>query len=424
MGSTMTIFWLFQLQVAAVRFPLSKRMEGLPSREDFDRVLVHTPDLIDSGLWKGYYSKDLMFTPNARANWVLPDLAPLPSITQPVEQESPSEQTPKSDKDHLIRFALTIIQTTSGTKLRRGAVIKQALSALQTSIMQKRASMPTVAPYSETQAYFWIQFVHAALASLPSSSRNGLSTVAGWHGSMNTLTLTAFKALFDISGDEWRDYYSQSLWDSMKARIGFVNPDKKPLPGLISIPPQANTNNVKLHMVSKTGLGIATTPRMPPPESLAVLVAAVCDAAALSDCDSIDGLVKTHAELIVFLYETLVAQVAPQTELDGNLVATSKRRRDIVRAIDEALEISGPSVEGLTHKMFWIQQVLAAAEQTVAPSSFDNFMNSNPHLAYEGLPLMYYSEMILNSSEAKEVFIPPDRRPFPSVVAGGKLQST
>lgn len=420
----MTVFWLFQLQVAAVRYAHFKNLIGLPSRDDFVPMLFHTPEIIDAGLWRKHYSKELMFSPKARASWVLPDMAPLPSITHPVERESTSEELLQEDKDLLIRFALTVIQSTSGTNLRRGEVIKNALSTLQTSIMQKRASMVNIEPYSETQAYFWIQFVHAALASLQSVPGNGLKGMAGWHGSMNTLTLAAFKALFDISGNEWQVYYSRPLWESMKARIGFVNPDKKPLPGLISIPPQSNTKGIKLKTMSKGGLGIATTQRMPPPESLAVMVAAVCDAAALSEADSMAGIVKTHSELIVFLYDRLVASLSSRNESDGGLVAASKRRNDLVEAIDEALEVSGPSIEGLTRKMFWIQQVLAAAEQTAENSSFDHFMNSNPHLAYEGLPLMYYSEMILNSSEAKEVFIPPDRRPFPSVVAAGQRSST
>ncbi|KAH0599787.1 hypothetical protein MHUMG1_02577 [Metarhizium humberi] len=416
---TMTIFWLFQLQVATIRYAHFKHLSGLTCRDDFPQILLHTPELMDASLWKVHYSKDLMFAPNARANWVLPDKSPLPSIAEPVQHESSPGDIPHADSDHLIRFALTVIQSTSGTRLRRGAVIKHALSALQTSIMQKRASMPNIGPYSETQAYFWIQYVHAALASLQSSPGDGSSRTAGWHGSMTSLTLTAFKSLFDISGDEWKRYYSPTLWDSMQARIAFVNPDQAPLPGLISIPPQSSSSRAKLHMASKAGLGVATTPRMPPSESLAVMVAAVCDAAALSDTDAVDGVVKSHPELIAFLYDTLVANLGARAGPDDRPTATSKRRSGLVEAVNKALGVSGPSAEGLTCKMFWIQQVLVAVEQTAEQSSFDSFMNSNPHLAYEGLPLMYYSEMILNSSEAKVVFLPPDRRPFPSVISGG-----
>ncbi|KAG8417947.1 hypothetical protein J3459_006143 [Metarhizium acridum] len=247
--------------------------------------------------------------------------------------------------------------------------------------------MSSIGPYSETQAYTWIQHVHAALASLQSSPGDGLNRTTGWHGSMGGLTLTAFESLLDISGDEWKRHYSQPLWDSMQARIGFVNPDRMPLPGLISIPPQSSKSRVKLRTVPKAGLGIATTPRKPPPESLAVMVDAVCDAAALSDTDSVDGVVKSHPGLIVFLYDTLVANLGSRAGPDDKLMATLKRRIHLVKAINEALQVSGPSAEGLT--------------------------------SYEDLPLMYYSEMILNSSEAKEVFMAPDRRPFPSTMYGG-----
>jgi ubiquitin carboxyl-terminal hydrolase L3 len=230
---------------------------------------------------------------------------------------------------------------------------------------------------------------------------------------MNSLTPAAFKALFGVSGDEWKEYYSPSLWDSMKARIAFVNPDKKPLPGIISIP---SSNG--LHVVSKTALGIATAPQMPRPESLAVMVAAVCDAAALAESDSVDGPVQTHPELIVSLYATLVNRSADSG--DDGLAAVAKRRSDTVKAVDRALEVSGPPAQGLTRKMFWIQHMLAALEQTESHSSLDAFMNANPHLAYADLPLMYYSEMIINSSEAQSVFIPPDRRRFPSLVSTHK----
>ncbi|KAG8417948.1 hypothetical protein J3459_006144 [Metarhizium acridum] len=103
--------WLFQLQVATIRYVHFKRLIGLTSREDFPQILLHTPEHMDAGLWKVHYSKDLMFTPSARANWVLPDKSPLPSTAQPVQHESSPRDVLQADSDHLIRFALTVIQS-------------------------------------------------------------------------------------------------------------------------------------------------------------------------------------------------------------------------------------------------------------------------------------------------------------------------
>ncbi|KAK2594501.1 hypothetical protein QQS21_007782 [Conoideocrella luteorostrata] len=412
----MTVFWLNYLQYAMTSYAQHRYLGTLPSREDFAEVLLHTPDVMDSGLWKRYYGRELMlFNPRARESWVSPDIQALPCSVNSIQSGELLEDASQMESSLLIKFALKIVQSTSSTNLRRGAIIKQSLSPLQTSIIRMRASKPTIPPYSDTKAYFWIQFVHAAYEALQPASAKDVSRTTGWHGHMNTLTFPAFQALFDVAGDEWRSYYSQPLWDSIEARIKFVSPDKRRLPNLISMPPLPAESKSHAPMVRKSSLGISMTKKMPSPASLSVMVAAVCDAAALSESDSPDPDVKTHADLIVFLYDTLVAQIPTGPVSDDSLAAMTKRRRDLRRRVDEALRVSGPSVEGATHKMFWIQQVLVAAEQVEGScSSIDSFMNSNPHLAYKGLPLMYYSERALRSRQAMEVYVPPDRRALPN----------
>ena len=78
---TMTIFWLIQLQAATLRY-----MDSVVDEKNkgyyppFDEVLIHSPELMSSGLWQDYYSKEVLFTPNAKEHWRLPDLKPLPAL--------------------------------------------------------------------------------------------------------------------------------------------------------------------------------------------------------------------------------------------------------------------------------------------------------------------------------------------------------
>lgn len=72
---TMTVFWLAQILHAAKTFGGDgQRGQGLPSRSRFRDVLIRSPELMDGGLWKGYYSKEVIFSKDARAGWRDPDL--------------------------------------------------------------------------------------------------------------------------------------------------------------------------------------------------------------------------------------------------------------------------------------------------------------------------------------------------------------
>ncbi|KAF1973761.1 hypothetical protein BU23DRAFT_598665 [Bimuria novae-zelandiae CBS 107.79] len=72
---TMTVFWLAQLLSAARAFDEGR---GLLTRGAFADVLVKSPWLMDGGLWKGYYSRERMFSKEARQGWRTPDLKTLP----------------------------------------------------------------------------------------------------------------------------------------------------------------------------------------------------------------------------------------------------------------------------------------------------------------------------------------------------------
>ncbi|KAH7134614.1 hypothetical protein B0J13DRAFT_641189 [Dactylonectria estremocensis] len=389
---TMTIFWLYQIQLAAVAYKAENRLETFPSRADFGQMMLLTPSLMDAGLWKAYYSKDLMFSSSARENWHLPDLQPLTPFRGKKAGAELSTTTPELDHYKLPRFAFSVVQKTLSSKLRRGGVVKQALAALQSSTIRLRASDASVPPYSETQAYFWIQLVHASLRSLDVTQ-----SPPAFDGPATALSFEAFRTLFDVTGAEWRRYYSQDLWEDVSSRMSFVNPDLKPLPNVFASPSRAKVDLARLRMANAVTHRFAAPAELPPREELDFNAAIVVDEADLMPAGSLN--VGIHASLLQYLHRRL---------------STEKGGPSAKAAAKAALDLS--ETLGATQSMFWVQQ----AQLCMAVSgsvTFEEFVTRNPHLAYEDLPLSYYSPELWWSSEAKGVFVPPDRRPVSSIVS-------
>lgn len=397
----MTIFWLVQLQVAALAYQLEKKLDEFPALDAFADIAVFKPQLMNSGLWRAYYSKDLMFSPPAREEWHLPDLQPLPTITsEPSSARRQAKSTSKEDPDRLLRFAFRVIQTTLTTKVRRGAVVKQAFDSLQSSTIRLRAKDPSIPPYSETQAYFWIQFTHAALKSFelqPSQSETKFD------GSVADLEFPAFKALFGITGNEWQEHYLPSTWEAVSSRMSFVNPDKKPLPNVLAIPTQENVKLARTRMVNAVNYRLTAEVELPPRAELSFLAGVLIDEGKLMSPASLN--VATRAGLLLFIHQRLFAPLDPSTV--SHKIST--------RAGGAAMEL-GKDI-GATQGMFWVQQVLLSTSNNTDHVDFERLIRENPHLAYENLPYMYYSPETWHSGEAKEVFMPPDRHSNPSIVS-------
>jgi ubiquitin carboxyl-terminal hydrolase L3 len=397
----MTIFWLHQIQVAAIEYKSKENLDEFPSRNEYANIVFSAPRLMNSGLWRSYYSKDLLFTPKARENWHLPDLQPLPVIAQPNTSEKQRQHRVVSDVDRLSRFAFSVVQKTLSSNLRRGGVVKQALETLQSSTMRLRASDSSVPPYSETRAYFWIQIIHAYILSLEAepSSKNT------FNGQPTTLTFEAFKSLFGITGDEWQQYYSKSKWESIPARMNFVNPDKKALPNVFGMPSQTRMNLARTQMINAINHRSTVSTDLPPQEDLDFLAAVLMDEAKLIPESELN--VVSHASLLRFLFKRLTGQTKS--------TATSTKRGDASLASSTALEVA--EWVGLTQGMFWVQQIqIALAGRDM--KDFEEFVKRSSYLAYEDLPFVYYSAQLWQSVEAREAYVPPDRRALSSIVPG------
>ena len=53
---------------------------NLPSPDDFARFLLINPYIVDGNLWADYYTKDVLMSPKAKGEMVLPDKNPLPNL--------------------------------------------------------------------------------------------------------------------------------------------------------------------------------------------------------------------------------------------------------------------------------------------------------------------------------------------------------
>ncbi|KAL4873933.1 hypothetical protein BDV12DRAFT_350 [Aspergillus spectabilis] len=232
---TMTIFWLVQLQLAIWNYKLDMELEELPAWSDFQEVLLHTPSLMNTRLWSLYYTKDCLFTQQAKESWTVPDLQQFPVLKPSPIQDKPVVLEEKKNSDRLLRFAHAITQHILRSGLRRGAVIKDALASLQATTIRLRTVDSSIPPYSETQAYFSIQIVHAALQSLQNQKESALSEKPYEALGAAELSFSNFTLLFDITPETWREYYSHDVWDSVTARMEFVPPDIKPLPNVIRV---------------------------------------------------------------------------------------------------------------------------------------------------------------------------------------------
>ncbi|POR36357.1 Uncharacterized protein TPAR_03444 [Tolypocladium paradoxum] len=379
---TMTVFWLVQLQIAALHYRDGRTGKPL-SRDDFKNVLLRSPELMDAGLWKDYYSTDRLFTPGARERWCAPDVKPFPSVIRSPNSYTPSHTRPAhSESDRLIGFALAVVQKSLRSKLTRGALVKKALGELQSSIIRQRASQPSLPPYSETKAYFWIQLAHAALASLEAKQPPEQKSMTGWKGSVQALTPAAFKALFGITGEEWREYYSQRLWDSVGARMVFKNPDWKMLPAIFPVPALANVQSARSKLAYDFGLVDSGHWELPSPEDLDLMAAVVVDEAELVDMEGPEGPIirkDSHATRLL----------RPYREARDATEYVTKEALGMSAALDA--EVSGSDVDGLTKRAFWVQQLVAAMEETPWASTFEELICANPHLAYHHMERRTYA---------------------------------
>ena len=230
---TMTVFWIVQLWYCTKTYQAANHMQDLPQRENFCDILLQSPSLMDSQLWKQFYSKELMFSPEAKHAWCPPTLRPFPAVLQLEKGSFKVEDRVAVRKEsiRLLKFGFDVARNILQSSKRRGIIVKEALESLQTLTIQRRTQNPSIPPYSETQAYFWIQIAHAALRSVYDNGAD-----------ISNIDFSQFRKTFAFTETAWHGYYSTDLWESIPARMSFVNPDLKPLPNIVRSLPEAKAS--------------------------------------------------------------------------------------------------------------------------------------------------------------------------------------
>ncbi|CAG8215155.1 unnamed protein product [Penicillium olsonii] len=401
---TMTTFWLAQLHNAIIKYKVYGNKHEFPSWNDFQQVLLQTPILMNTGLWMDYYTKEHMFSSSAQESWSLPDIKPLPGMAS---SNSLSNLGQENNPDRLLQYAFTVVQHSLVSGTRRGQVTKEALDLLQKTTIRLRKTNSAIPPYSETQIYFWIQIVHAAIKVFPTVPGTLTEEKSILEIPASRLSSASFNALFDLKSSIWKEYYSEKIWNSIAARMAFIPPDLKPLPNVIDVSSKSQEKASLLKQMESTL--IQNDSGMPSLECLSFqAISTIRDADALIQSSEADSpVISSHSHLLLYLYRSLATE-----REDGNLGKT---------ALDKSEEMSGPRVNSATHRIFWVQMFVAALSRgqstsTDAPASrtetlsFENFIASNLQLVCEDLPRLYYSPEIWYSEEAIQVMLAPDKR--------------
>ncbi|PGH03361.1 hypothetical protein GX51_04092 [Blastomyces parvus] len=489
---TLTIFWLNQIYVAMLS--CRERTGSFPAKEEFNEFLLENPDLMHGRSWDLYYSKDVLFTPAARDGWKLPDCRPLPQfISRTEESRLPATQNHEQNKSKSIqaqarlnnttpeilkRFAFATLKAMKLTNRRRAAVINETMPVLQSQIIRLRAAFfgtpssgsvnPTIKidPYSDTQAYFWIQMLHAAIESVPVSS--GLD--------IRNITFETFRVLFPellVADDIWKQYYTEKRWTSIEGRARTVLPDLKPLPNVLQPPSQSHVQQAvastldEKYSYSSSSTSLYSYGRPSVEELFLEVRWAVKEAREYGG--SYSTLPNTHAMLIYRIFTRMLDTEIQHSNGDDKwrrkTASLSSAAWDAVSFLhhhqqpkqdhhqekyekehDHHHDHHPQSPQNFTAAVFWSNIILLAfletdnsspfhakynssvhsAQHTTSSQQvtlrarfFEEFLHANPELCWEGLWRLYYSDEVWRSEDARAMYVVPDRREIPAFVEDG-----
>ena len=221
---TLTIFWLRVIADARARQP-----SGMT---ELDRVRVLADEFGPrGGLFKDYYSFNVIQAVPARLGWIVPDLKPLPP-----KEPRPINESLLASPASLESFIAAFLDCTfpgnlwhhrehiimAGWHLLRyseAETIAQTREAIKRYRLARGGANDATSGYHETLTVFWIRLTGVALA----------------RHSDTTDEVTRLCAVADELGPKTRlyfDYYSYDVLNSTPARLQWMEPDLKPLPAL------------------------------------------------------------------------------------------------------------------------------------------------------------------------------------------------
>ncbi len=207
--STLDMFYLAQIGAAIYRS--SDELDGhFPSADDF---CARHHQLLNQDAWRQYYSPTFLALATSARFYRLPDLRDLSDSSDPPWQ--PRRHKGIGHFTRLPRWAHNVARTRRRQPTLPVATITQiALSTLQQIISRLReGGYPSVQPYSETQACFWLKYMRV----------NSPGPFAKEIWDPNEFGLHIAQGGCDVWA--WETHYSRKLWDSVEARIAPLEPD-------------------------------------------------------------------------------------------------------------------------------------------------------------------------------------------------------
>ncbi|KAJ5865057.1 uncharacterized protein N7529_006973, partial [Penicillium soppii] len=191
---TLDIFYLAQLAAAIYRS--TDQLEGdFPSPDDFQSFYTTHHALLHSSAWRSYYSTAFLTQRTTACFYRLPDLQDLPDSDSPLGL--PRQRPPHTPQNSPAGPTAT----------------------LETTITHLRTAHTSVAPYSETQACFWLEYM-----GLGSPGRSGSAKAVSreaWEPSLFGRLVA--QGAYDMYA--WESKYSAQLWETSAARREAAEPD-------------------------------------------------------------------------------------------------------------------------------------------------------------------------------------------------------
>ncbi|KAL2837003.1 hypothetical protein BJY01DRAFT_251701 [Aspergillus pseudoustus] len=441
---TLSTFWTVKIQRAIALHRKHTMSIDLPPRDEFPQVLRCSPALMNSLLWKAHWTSDPMPPAHSYSRrggtFLAPHRLPLDIhteyLTDPAVAVPSTIGNSGQPPDRFLRYAFAVMQhlRRTGNPRPGGSVISEALLALQQGVIRSRrwhddddsaTTTTTTYYYSETQAYFWMQVVDAALRSLARSAVGGQSLQP------EVISFEAFRYIFEMGPDYWREFYSKSVWEGVLPRGRFTMADRRPMPHLIMY------DEAKARKIAGSTIGNDEDgePMLPP--SIEERLFRFRLLKQEIDDEDEARLVQTpaitsHGHLLLYLYSAFTRKENKNNndeEKEGKPQQTpllAQRARVLFS------EITGPTVAGATQRNFWIQQVGLAVSHSVGGggrsgrdccSTFAEFITNNSHLVLDNLPAVYYGPAVWNSAEARERIVAADRRRMGSIAELGEEES-
>ncbi|KAL2878358.1 hypothetical protein SGCOL_006329 [Colletotrichum sp. CLE4] len=180
------------------------------SADDFDAFYAEHHNLLGEDAWRNYYSSGLLTTSISARFYRLPDLQDLPDSSYPLAQPRHKGNGRLSTK--LPRWAHNVVRTRRRQpSLSVETITQTALATLEQTIAHLREYHPSVQPYSETQARFWLKYMKIDSPGEPSKE--------AW--THNEFGISVAQGALDMWA--WEAHYSRDRWEAVNT--AYLEPD-------------------------------------------------------------------------------------------------------------------------------------------------------------------------------------------------------